>query len=288
MDMGFQVKLWKVRSINRGLNNSWRLKFFYVNRFIEHSTPRKATNVLAAKAQKWLKRDKVWGMPYRYTIDPLNVCNLRCPLCPTGIGTLKRARGKMSLENFQNLIDQITPYAYLVELYNWSEPFLHPQIIEMIVYASTRKISVRMSANLNRFNRDMARKTLESGLDAVIVSVDGATQATYEKYRRKGNLATVLKNIQLLSKRNGLPKAVLLLLHCGYSSIVITKMKLVKCERSLKRWRWTLSQPVPYSSIQRIKRKSMSGCQPWRSIVTTIIPPINWKMSGIAQIYGKA
>jgi MoaA/NifB/PqqE/SkfB family radical SAM enzyme len=158
----------------------------------------KVVNVVAAKAQKWLKREKVWGMPYRYTIDPLNVCNLRCPLCPTGLGTLGRERGKMTPEQFYGLIDQVAPYAYSVEMYNWGEPFLHPQIFEMIKYASSKRIAVRLSSNMNRFSPEMAMKAVQSGLDAVLVSVDGATQEVYEKYRRGGNLERVLENVRML------------------------------------------------------------------------------------------
>lgn len=198
MSLRLVYRLLKARSANRGSRNTWRLVSFYINQFLAHSTPLKVVNAVAAKIEKYLKRDKVWGMPYRYTIDPLNICNLRCPLCPTGLGTLGRDRGRMDLEAFKSLIDQIAPYAYTVELYNWGEPFLHPQIFEMIHYASLKRIAVRLSSNLNRYNQEMAQKTVAAGLDAVIVSVDGATQATYEKYRRGGNLERVLGNIRSL------------------------------------------------------------------------------------------
>lgn len=192
------ANLFVSRSLNRGFLNTTRLFSFYVNQFISHSTPLKVANALMAKSQKWLKRDHVWGMPFRYTIDPLNVCNLSCPLCPTGLGTLGRSRGLMSIDKYHKLIDQVRPYAYVVELYNWGEPFLHPDIFEMIRYSSSRRIAVRLSSNLNRFNREMAVKTIESGLDSIIVSVDGATQDTYEKYRKRGKLDRVLNNVKIL------------------------------------------------------------------------------------------
>jgi MoaA/NifB/PqqE/SkfB family radical SAM enzyme len=194
----FFYRLLKARTKNRGLRNTWRLAAFQIHQFLDHSTPLKVANMMAAKIQKLLRRDKVWGMPYRYNIDPTNVCNLRCPLCPTGLGVLGRERGLMDLASFKKLIDQIAPYAYLVELYNWGEPFLHPQIFEMIQYASLKRIGVRLSSNLNRYNREMAYKTVASGLDAIIVSIDGATQETYEKYRRGGKLERVLNNVRLL------------------------------------------------------------------------------------------
>jgi MoaA/NifB/PqqE/SkfB family radical SAM enzyme len=191
-------RLGRVRSLNRGVQNTWRLVTWYVRMFLTHMTPFKFSNILATKTQKWLRRDRVWGMPYKYTIDPSNICNLRCPLCPTGLGTLGRERGRMSLEKFQSLIDQIVPYAYLVEMYNWGEPFLVPHIFDMIAYASSRRIAVRLSSNMNHFNREMAAKAVASGLDSVLVSVDGSTQETYAKYRRGGNLQRVLESIRML------------------------------------------------------------------------------------------
>jgi MoaA/NifB/PqqE/SkfB family radical SAM enzyme len=145
-----------------------------------------------------LRRDRLLSMPYRYTIDPINVCNLRCPLCPTGLGILKRDRGLISLEDFKRLVDQIAPWAYLLELYNWGEPFLHPDIFEMIRYAHDHKIVVRLSSNLNHFDEQLAVKTVQSGLDAIIVSIDGATEETYQRYRRRGKLETVLRNLHYL------------------------------------------------------------------------------------------
>lgn len=196
--MKLTTRLVRTRSFRRGLKSNWRLFRFYVDRSVKYTTPLKVVNLIAAKSQKWLKREKVWGMPFRYTIDPLNVCNLRCPLCPTGLGTLGRERGKMTPQQFYNLIDQVSPYAYTVEMYNWGEPFLHPQIFEMISYASSKRIAVRLSSNMNRFSPEMAKKAVQSGLDAVLVSVDGATQEVYEKYRRGGNLERVLENVRSL------------------------------------------------------------------------------------------
>ena len=190
-------RLLKARSANRGLVNTLRAIELQAA-MLQHSTPQRIANMLLVKAQKWLRRDRVVGMPYRYNIDPTNVCNLRCPLCPTGLGTLQRDGGKMDFEDYKKIVDQIAPYACILELYNWGEPFLHPQIFDMIRYASERNIFVRLSSNLNHFDRAMAEKTVASGLDALIVSVDGATEATYQKYRRRGQLSKVVRNIELL------------------------------------------------------------------------------------------
>lgn len=198
MQVALHARLTTIRSTSRGVLYTWRLLSFYVVRIIMYGTPLKLFNLLSVKAQKWLRRDRVWGMPYRYNIDPSNICNLRCPLCPTGLATLGRERGRMPLERYRQLIDQIAPYAYFVELYNWGEPFLHPMIFDMIKYASSKRIAVRVSSNLNHFNAEMAAKAVESGLDSVLLSVDGSTQETYGKYRRGGQLERALENIRLL------------------------------------------------------------------------------------------
>lgn len=196
--IGAYLRLLRGRTSKRGFQNNLILAKHYLENFFEHTTPLKFANMLGAKAQKWLKRDHVLGMPYIYTIDPINVCNLRCPLCPTGLGILGRKRGKLSFANYTNIIDQVARYAYKVYLYNWGEPFLHPEIFEIIKYASSRKIEVHLSSNMNHFSEEMARKTVESGLDTVLVSIDGASQEVYEKYRRKGKLDQVLQNVRLL------------------------------------------------------------------------------------------
>lgn len=198
MSLATQIKLLLSRSTSKGLGNSYHFFVHTASQFFEHSTPRKFVNMIGVKAQKWVKVDKVIGMPFLYTIDPINVCNLHCPVCSTGLGILGRSRGKISLENYKKVIDQVAPYAYKVILYNWGEPFLHPDIFEIIQYASSQRIEVQISSNLNRFSQEMSEKTVQSGLDTLLVSVDGATQEVYEKYRRSGNLSRVIENLRIL------------------------------------------------------------------------------------------
>lgn len=198
MNIRTKLRLLKMRFAGRGLHGAAHMIRFMISQFFEHSTPFKAFNFLLAKASRWLRLEHLWNMPHRYVIEPINSCNLHCAICPTGLGILGRPRSRMSLASYQKLIDQIVPYAYLVELYNWGEPFLHPQIFEIIQYASSRRMGVRLSSNLNHYSVEMAEKTVASGLDAINISVDGATQEVYEKYRRGGNLSKVLTHIQWL------------------------------------------------------------------------------------------
>lgn len=186
------------RIVNPGWCDHLRIYGFHLREFARCTTPRKFANLLSIKAQRWLRCDQVMGMPAYYFIDPINICNLRCPLCPTGRGILARPRGRMTVADLKRIVDEIAPYAYRVELYNWGEPLLHPQIFDMIKYVSQRRISVGLSSNLNHLDADMARRLVESGLSQLVVSIDGATQDSYGAYRRRGKLADVLRNLELL------------------------------------------------------------------------------------------
>ncbi len=192
------LRLLVARTRNRGLRNTVRLLRYHTLHFARYSTLTKMSNWAMIKAQKWLRRERVRGMPFTYFIDPVNICNLRCAVCPTGLGILGREQGMMDIEHFRAIVDQIARYAYVLELYNWGEPFLHPRIFDMIEYAHQSRISVRTSSNMNHFDARMAARTVACGLDRLIVSLDGSTQETYEKYRRGGNLSRVLKNVSLL------------------------------------------------------------------------------------------
>jgi MoaA/NifB/PqqE/SkfB family radical SAM enzyme len=192
------VKLFVARTRNRGLGNTVRLLRYHTLHVLRYNTWAKMANFAMVKADKWLRRERVRGMPFTYFIDPINICNLRCAVCPTGLGILGREQGMIDLERFKAIVDQIARYAYVLELYNWGEPFLHPGIFDMIDYAHRARISVRTSSNMNRFSAELAERTVASGLDRLIVSVDGSTQETYAKYRRGGSLSRVLENVSML------------------------------------------------------------------------------------------
>jgi MoaA/NifB/PqqE/SkfB family radical SAM enzyme len=175
-----------------------RVRAYHLKEFIRCSTPLRLANLVVAKAQRLLRRDRVIGMPPKYFVDPINICDLRCPLCPTGRGVLARPAGRMPLEDLRQVVDEIAPYAYRIELYNWGEPLLHPDIFDMIEYVSQRRISVGLSSNLNHLDQDMALRLVSSGLSQLVVSVDGANQASYSAYRQRGDLQAVLSNLKML------------------------------------------------------------------------------------------
>jgi radical SAM protein with 4Fe4S-binding SPASM domain len=143
-----------------------------------------------------LRKPIVWGYPPSVMIEPTDVCNLKCPLCPSGNGTLKRAKGFMELDFFKQVIDQIYKHSYIVILWNQGESFLNPKFTEMIEYCTLKKLYTISSTNAN-IDMDVD-KIVKSGLGRLIVSMDGATQETYNKYRVNGELSKVIENVKAL------------------------------------------------------------------------------------------
>ena len=175
------------------------------NRFwlaIRYFSWRKFFNFIRVEAQLRFSSRVIWGNPYEWEIDTTNICQLKCPLCHTGKGTIHRDQGVMDFNLFTKVVDQIKDSCMWLTLYSWGEPFLNQRIHEYIEYAHDKKIATIISSNLNKpLTPEMAEQVIRSGLDVMIVSLDGVTQDVYEVYRVTGHLDRVLANLHLLDEK---------------------------------------------------------------------------------------
>lgn len=142
---------------------------------------------------KWTKRPIQWGMPVSISFEPTTSCNLRCPECPSGLRAFSRPTGMLQKDFFTETIDDISKDLTYLVFYFQGEPFLNPEFLSMVKYASSKKIYTATSTNAHYLKDDVAKRTVESGLDRLIISIDGTTQETYEQYRVGGNLSKVLE-----------------------------------------------------------------------------------------------
>jgi radical SAM protein with 4Fe4S-binding SPASM domain len=158
---------------------------------------KKAANFFLAGLNQYLLPSRPLGYPVIAQVEPANYCNLTCPLCLTTSITKSRSRALLPLETFKQFIDECGDYLLLLILWNWGEPFLNPDLIKMIAYAKARGIVVHTSTNGNvPLDEAQVEALVDSGLDSLVVAVDGASQETYEKYRQGGRLDRVILNIQ--------------------------------------------------------------------------------------------
>ena len=155
-----------------------------------------------------------FGMPLGVSIEPTNNCNLKCKECPTGMDTLTRAKGNIDEEISKKLIDELAPTLTTVIFYFQGEPFINKRIDELINYASNAKVYSITSSNGHYFTPENVNKVIKSGLNKLIISIDGTTQEVYEKYRVGGSLKKVIDGVELLvsekqKTKSKLPKLVL-------------------------------------------------------------------------------
>lgn len=160
-------------------------------------TLKKVLNLAILKISYWnsriTKKGQIKGMPFALSIEPTTACNLGCPECPSGLKQFSRPTGNLKQPTNQKIIDELAPYLAYINFYFQGEPFIHPNFLELVNYASSKGIYTATSTNAHFLNNEMAKKTVESGLDRLIISIDGTTQETYEQYRVHGSLEKVLE-----------------------------------------------------------------------------------------------
>lgn len=180
-------------------------------------TFRKILNLVMKEVQSFLGHSRLFYFPNKLTIDIGNVCNLRCPLCPTGRGDDNAARGLMGMKEFEWVIDECGSYLTKLELHNWGEPLLNKHLIAMVQYAKRRNIPVSISTNLNLMDKEMAEALVSTRIDKIFISCDGASPETYAQYRIGGDFDKVQSNIKCLveakNKLNNSYTRLILLFH---------------------------------------------------------------------------
>lgn len=142
---------------------------------------------------KWTGKPIQWGFPISISFEPTTSCNLRCPECPSGLRAFTRPTGMLQKDFFRDTIDQMSGNLLYLVFYFQGEPYLNPSFLEMVKHASSKGIYTATSTNAHYLSDANARKTIESGLDRLIISIDGTTQDVYEQYRVGGKLNKVLE-----------------------------------------------------------------------------------------------
>ena len=140
--------------------------------------------------------------PLVLMVEPTNRCNFNCPLCDKGSGNLSRAEGIMKLDDFVKILDEAGRGLKLLLLWNQGEPFINKRLTEFINIASRRGIFCIVSTNGSLIAKNL-EGIIESGLDELIVSLDGATEATFNMYRKGGDFNRIVDSVEKLVKLRG-------------------------------------------------------------------------------------
>jgi len=139
------------------------------------------------------KTGQVKGKPIIITIEPTNICNLKCPVCETGAGILKRRPQYLKYNDFKIIIDKIYKFTNTIMYYFMGEPFLNKNWVKEVRYAKEKGIPwIETCTNGDYAN---PKDIIESGIDFVSFQIAGMTQGTHQIYRVGSNLERVIKNL---------------------------------------------------------------------------------------------
>jgi radical SAM protein with 4Fe4S-binding SPASM domain len=139
-------------------------------------------------------------MPISISVEPTTSCNLRCPECPSGLRAFTRPTGMLDEKFFKTVISELKNTLINLTFYFQGEPYLNPKFLDMVKHASENGVFTITSTNAHYLNDENARKTIESKLDKMIISIDGTSQETYEQYRIGGQLEKVLEGTKNILK----------------------------------------------------------------------------------------
>lgn len=139
-----------------------------------------------------------YGLPPAIGIELTNICNLNCPECVSGSGKMIREKGFMHLDLFEKILNELGPYLYNINLFYQGEPMLHPDFFTFL--NKSREFHTIVSTNGHFLSSENADRIAASGLNELIVSLDGMDQQTYSAYRVNGDWSIVMQGIKNVSE----------------------------------------------------------------------------------------
>lgn len=141
-------------------------------------------------------KHKIFGYPRIAMIEISNTCNLRCATCTTPHHLLGRPPQVMSKENFFKIIDHIKGNVNMIIFFISNEPLLHPELGELMKYANKAGMYTMLSTNATLLDKEKTDEIFNSGLDEILLCLDGLTKESYEPFRAGADFETVMKNIR--------------------------------------------------------------------------------------------
>ncbi|MBN1355213.1 SPASM domain-containing protein [bacterium] len=134
----------------------------------------------------------------RIFFEPTVLCNISCykSVCGRESGIVKTRRTPMfALDDYKSLIDRSGPDLIRLDLFNYGDPFVHPDAVAMIEYIKMKfpQVYVYTSTNGLLLTPDKILRLVACGLDEITFSVDGTDQESYSRYRRGGNYDRVYR-----------------------------------------------------------------------------------------------
>jgi MoaA/NifB/PqqE/SkfB family radical SAM enzyme len=176
--------------------------FFDTLRLLGKLSPARLLNLVLIYLGFWLsrltRRVMVLGKPFALSAEVSSLCNLHCPQCPKGIKTTNRDDNNLSVDAFESMVVRYRESVFYANLYFQGEPFLNPELPQIVRVASNLGIYTSISTNGHFLDEKTCGEAISAGLDRLIVSIDGLDQITYSHYRIGGSLPRVVEGVSTM------------------------------------------------------------------------------------------
>lgn len=174
------------------------------------TNPAAYENFLLAHYERLTRAASVRSRPFLLLLDPSSICQLQCPVCPTGLENAgnvqhgrsyyRRPRKLLTREIFDAVLSELGEVLFFVHLYNWGEPLLNKNLTYFIRELVRHDIAVETNTNLSLPLTERAvQELVDSGIQRIEASIDGFSQASYGRYRVKGDFALARDNLLRLA-----------------------------------------------------------------------------------------
>jgi MoaA/NifB/PqqE/SkfB family radical SAM enzyme len=182
--------------------------------------------------------------PRAVGLEASSFCQLRCPSCPTTAGAIHPAVGSgfLRFEDFRRLVD-LNPFLQRVELANYGEVFLNPQLLQILEYAHRHGIAITLEngVNLNNARDETLEGLVKYKVRVITCSIDGASAETYRTYRVRGNFDRVMRNIEKLNAwkrqyQSELPKLIWQFVVFGHNEHEIPTARTMATRLGMEFW----------------------------------------------------
>jgi len=136
----------------------------------------------------------IYKLPLCLQIEPTTLCNLNCIWCV--YSKVNKNTKKISFEQFKKVIDQF-PFLFILKFAGIGEFFTNKDFIKMISYLKEKKVFYScFTTNFTILTNSDIIDLVNSNINTIFVSIDGATKETYEKIRKGANFETLINNIK--------------------------------------------------------------------------------------------
>jgi MoaA/NifB/PqqE/SkfB family radical SAM enzyme len=205
-------RMWEVLCLGR-----YDFMFDFMPLSIRGMSMAKRLNLFRSGRNLVYRKLMPWSKPIHMQIELTNYCNLKCPVCPSGIGKINRKPMAMEVSLFEQLMDEVGPYLLTASLWVWGEPLLHPGLADILRIAQRHPVATLLSTNGQNLDKDEVIKALiDYPPTYLIVAIDGMTDETNSKFRVGAKLGPILSGVRRLAELKKERKQILPILHMRY------------------------------------------------------------------------